>query len=200
MRSRHAARRRAASTSHSDSMTRIAAISAAAIGLAMASASRPPVAISSAVETAMLLNGSGLALTSVRAPALPAWATNAAPPPSRKLAICQAGSPASTIARLSRAPPSGRTNEWIASHALSTQAILSAKNSAKRADRGDADHPIVGEHVERLQLVGQGDPAELHRQAGDQGDEIQPPAGEQAGRGGERDQFDGVMAAKPSAA
>ena len=96
----------------------------------MASASRPPVATSSPVETTTLEKGSGLALTIVRAPALPAWARNAAPPPSRKLPTCQAGSPASTIARLSSAPPSGRMNEWIASQALSTQAILSAKNSA----------------------------------------------------------------------
>ena len=69
-----ASTRRAATTSHSDSTTRQAATSAAAIGLAMASASSPPVATSSPVETAMLLNGSGLALTRVRAPALPAWA------------------------------------------------------------------------------------------------------------------------------
>ena len=31
------------------------------------------------------------------------------------------------------------------------------------ADRGDAEHPIVGEHVERLEMLGQRDPAELHR-------------------------------------
>ena len=50
------------------------AIRAAAIGLAIGSASRPPVATSSPVETTMLEKGSGLALTSVRAPAFPAWA------------------------------------------------------------------------------------------------------------------------------
>src|SRR5688572_27949527 len=122
--------RRAASTSQIDRATRTSAITAAAIGLAMASASRPPVATSSAVDTTTFENGSGLVLTKVRAPALPAWAMNAAPPPSRKLPICQAGSPASMMARLSNAPPSGRMKLWTASQALSTQAILSAKNSA----------------------------------------------------------------------
>ena len=82
---------------------------------------------------------------------------------------------------------------WTASQALSTQAILSAKNSAKRADRGDRQHPIVGQHVQRLELVGQGDPAELHAEPGDQRHQIEPPAGEQAGRGGEGDKLDGVM-------
>ena len=140
-------------------------MSAAAIGLAMASASRPPVATSSAVETMTLEKGSGLALTRVRAPALPAWATNAAPPPSRKLPTCQAGSALSTMARLRSAPPSGRMKLWIASQALSTQAILSAKNSAKVPTAAIAEHPIVGEHVERLEMVGKRDPAELHRRA-----------------------------------
>ena len=59
------------------------------------------------------------------------------------------------------------------------------------AERGGGEDPIVGEHVERGELLGQRDPAELHRDAGDERDEIQPPPGEQAGRGGEGDQFDG---------
>ena len=77
----------------------------------------------------MLLTGSGEVLTSARAPALPAWAMNAPPPPARKAATCHTGSPGSTIASASSAPPSGRIALLMPSHRLSMKAILSAKNS-----------------------------------------------------------------------
>ena len=49
----------------------------------------------------------------------------------------------------------------------------------------------TAEDVEAVQLLGQCDPAELHGKARDQRDKVQPPSGKQAGRGGERDKFDG---------
>src|SRR3990167_8946879 len=96
----------------------------------MASASRPPVATSSPVETTALLNGSGLTLTTARVVALAPWLSNAPPPPSRKAMTCQAGSDESTSASASSAPPSGRMMLWTVSQIESTQAILSARNSA----------------------------------------------------------------------
>jgi hypothetical protein len=47
----------------------------------------------------------------------------------------------------------------------------------QRADTRDPDQPVVGEDIERLQLVGQRNPAQLHCEAGDEADEIEPPAG-----------------------
>ena len=70
----------------------------------------------------------------------------------------------------------------------------------KRARGGDADDPVGGEHVERAKLLGHGNESPLHRHARDQGDEIEPPAGQQADRRGERHQFEGGHGAKPSRA
>jgi hypothetical protein len=38
-----------------------------------------------------------------------------------------------------------------------------------------------------MELIGQSEPAELHRQPDREGHQIEPPAGEQADGGGERD-------------
>ena len=84
----------------------------------------------SLVETAALLKGSGLTLTTARVVAFAPWLSSAPPPPSRKAITCHAGSEESTSASASRAPPSGRMKLWTASHAESTQAILSARKSA----------------------------------------------------------------------
>src|SRR5205085_10169106 len=64
---------------------------------------------------------------------------------------------------------------------------LVGEEFGERADAGGGDHPLVGEYVERLELVGQVDPAELHGQAGNETDQVQPPAGQQADRRGEGD-------------
>ena len=116
-------------------MTRISAISAAAIGLAMASAEQ-------AGGRDILAGGDDDVGKRLRArvderprASLAGMGKQAAPPPSRKLPTCQAGSPPSMIAIERSAPPTGRMTEWIASHRLSTQAILSAKNSASGAER-----------------------------------------------------------------
>ena len=91
------------------------------------------VATSSTAETAILLNGSGLVLTTARAPALPPCASKLAPPPSRKAITWVAGSDGSTTAKANSAPPTGRMNVWIVSQIESNQAILSAKNSSSAA-------------------------------------------------------------------
>ena len=140
-------------------------------------------ATSSPVETAMLEKGSGLALTRVRAPGLAGMGDE-----GRAAAEQEAGDLPGRVAGID----DGEAEQGAAERP--DEAVdrvpgaidpgdLVGEEFGQGADRGDADHPIVGEHVERLQLVGQGDPAELHRQAGDQGDEIEPPAGEQADRG-----------------
>ena len=104
------------------------------------------------------------------------------------------------MVRLNMAPPSGRMKEWMASQALSTQATLSAK-LRHCADTGDADNPVVREHIERAQLVGQGDPAVHHRQPGRENDKVEAPARKQADGSGQRDEFDGahVLQTKPNA-
>ena len=132
----------------------------------------------------------GLVLMSVRAPAFPAWARKAAPPPSRKLPTCHAGSPPSMIARLSNAPPSGRTKEWIASHTLSTHAILSAKNSASAPTPATPMIQLFARTSSACKLLRQGDPAELHCDAGGEDHEVEPPACEQADASCQCDEFD----------
>src|SRR3546814_17501352 len=77
-------------------------------GKAMASASNPPVATSSPVETTALLNGSGLTLTTARVVALAPWLSSAPPPPSRKAVTCHAGSELSTSARRSEEGRGGK--------------------------------------------------------------------------------------------
>jgi hypothetical protein len=53
--------------------------------------------------------------------------------------------------------------------------------------------------VQAMQLLGHGDPAEPHGEAGGERDEIEPPAGEQADRGRERDEFERRHERQPSA-
>ena len=157
--------RRAANTSQSDRITRISAISAAAIGLAMASASSPPVATSSPVDTTTLEKGSGLAFTSVRAPALPAWARKAAPPPSRKLATCQVGI-AGIDDRKAEQGAAERPDERVDRVPGAVDpGDLVGEEFGERADARDADDPVVGENVERAKLVGKRDPADISSRA-----------------------------------
>ena len=74
-------------------------------------------------------------------------------------------------------------NNWV----LAIAAV--GKEFGEGADRSRPDHPRAGDDVQCREMVGQGDPAELHRYPGDQRDEIEAPAGEQAGRCGEGDDF-----------
>ena len=169
------------------------AMSAAAIGLAMASASRPPVATSSAVETTTLEKGSGLALTSVRAPALPAWATKrraaaeqeAADLPGRVAAIDDreaeqraAERPDEAVDRVPGAvDPGDLVGEEFGEGADARRCRAPNCWRARRAPASWSGSAIQPNFI---------------AEAGDQRDEVEPPAGEQAGRGGEGDEFDGV--------
>ena len=90
-------------------------------------------ATSSTVETATLLNGSGLVLTTARALALPVWASRLAPPPRMNAIAWVAGSAGSITAKVNSAPPTGRMKVWTESQIESSQRILSAKNSMKAA-------------------------------------------------------------------
>ncbi len=93
----------------------------------------------------MFEKGSGLVFTSVRAPALPAWATNAAPPPSRKLATCQVG-----IARIDDGKAEHRAaqrpDEGVdrVPGAIDPGDLV-GEEFRNRADARDADDPVVRE-------------------------------------------------------
>jgi len=60
---------------------------------------------------------------------------------------------------------------------------LVGEEFSQRAGGGDADDPVIGEDIERLKLVGQGDPAIFHCDARGEDHEIQPPSREQADAG-----------------
>ena len=75
------------------------------------------------------VNGSGLRFTAARAPAFVAWPLAATAAPRRPISTMVDGSACPYDARATRAPPAGRMNEWRPSHSVSTQGILSAKNS-----------------------------------------------------------------------
>ncbi len=83
----------------------------------------------------------------------------------QKLATCHVVSPLSTMARLSSAPPSGRMMVWTASHALSTQAILSAKNSANVPSAAAASSQLLASTSRLWSCSGSAIQPKLHGEA-----------------------------------
>jgi hypothetical protein len=59
---------------------------------------------------------------------------------------------------------------------------LVSEELGDRAHSGDAYDPVVGEHVERVQLARHRQPTKFQGEANSKGDQIEPPAGEQAHR------------------
>jgi len=75
---------------------------------------------SSVMLSAMLLNGSGLVLTSARSPALLVWLVSAPAPVSRVRTVVTAGLPSGSTLRAINMAPAGRMKVWSTSQVLST--------------------------------------------------------------------------------
>src|SRR5262245_13735755 len=84
---------------------------------------------SSVSDSATFENGSGLVLAIRRTPAFVAGVGSATPAATSQAATSMAGSGVPSADGRINAAASGRTNVWIASQAVSSQGILSAKNS-----------------------------------------------------------------------
>ena len=74
---------------------------------------------------------------------------------------------------------------------------LVGKELGERADRRDAQHPRVGEDLQRREMFGERQPAETHRDAGRQYGEVEPPAGEEAEAAGDAQNLDDSQCPAP---
>ncbi len=79
--------------------------------------------------SSQLVNGSGLALATTRVPAFVTCVLPATTPPTSAVSAVTAGEASPSVVTAMSAPPTGRMNVCSVSQMVSTQGILSARNS-----------------------------------------------------------------------
>ena len=101
----------------------------AATGYLRATKPRPTTKTSSPRLSSQLVNGSGLALATTRVPAFVMWELPATMPPSSAVRPVTVGDASPSVVIAISAPPIGRMKVCRVSQIVSTQGILSARNS-----------------------------------------------------------------------
>ena len=101
----------------------------AATGYLSARKPSPTTNRSSPRLSSQLVNGSGLVFAMTRVPALVTCVLPATMPPSSAVRPVTAGEASPSVVIAMSAPPTGRMNVWSVSQMVSTQGILSARNS-----------------------------------------------------------------------